>query len=388
MGGGLRLVWRKCVGTRSDDAAGALDGLVEDLRQTHILAGTGLHDLPVLAEYAPECDVLEIALNAHHFCRRENLLEMEGLWGSYDIPDGFGMPVRDPVIDRGKVCRGIEETSIAFTDDGRLVLQGGNAREENAECAFAGGCDSLPFECGAEGCECIVVGAFAKAFVEADVEKVVEFLEFPPREFDGLFPDGEVLGIAGLKFHQLLASCALDDLIGFLQAGDFPVKAHEFGDGILSKSIAVEEMLPPVDDLTKLCAPVPDMVVGDDLMPEKSCDTHQAIAKDRAANVADMHRLRHIGRAEIHKDFSGAGDDIHPQSGVCGKMREGFGEKGILESEVDKPRSGDLWLRGQTGYIDMAENFAGQFTRIRLFFFSENHGSIGLVVAKARVARL
>ena len=50
----------------------------------------------------------------------------------------------------------------------------------------------------------------------------------------------------------------------------------------------------------KLSPPVPDVIVADHFVPEKRCDARQCISKYGAADVADMHRLGHVGRTEIN----------------------------------------------------------------------------------------
>ena len=145
-----------------------------------------------------------------------------------------------------------------------------------------------------------------------------------------------------MEFNEFLASGALDVFVRFFQTGDLAVEAHQLSDGVFFEILAVEEMLPAVDDLAKLRAPVADVVVGCHIMPQESCDAHQAIAQNGAPNVADMHRFRDIGRAKIDEDFFRISGDSHTKSRVCRQTGERFGKKGILQSKIDKTRAGNL----------------------------------------------
>ena len=137
-----------------------------------------------------------------------------------------------------------------------------------------------------------------------DVEQVIELFKFAPRELDCLLPNSQVLRISSLKFNEFLAGLALDVLIGFLNAVDLSVEADQLGDGIAFERFLIEEMLPPVDDFAKLGSPVADVVVGDDLVAKKSGNAGQSVSENRAADVADMHRLGNVRRAEIQDDLS------------------------------------------------------------------------------------
>ena len=253
--------------------------------------------------------MLQIALDAHHFCSGEDLLEMQRLGNANDIPDGVWIPVFDAILDGREVRCRVEKTAVAFADDGGLAIEQGSVGKENAECALAGGGYAALLEFRAEWGEGVVIGAFPQALVEVDVEQVVEFLKFAPREFDRLLPDSEVFGIASLEFDEFLAGGALDVFVCFFQTGDLAVEAHQLSDGVFFEILAVEEMLPAVDDLAKLRAPVADVVVGCQIMPQESCDAHQAIAQNGAPNVADMHRFCDIGRTKIDEDFFRTGGD-------------------------------------------------------------------------------
>ena len=203
-----------------------------------------------------------------------------------------------------------------------------------------------------------------------------------------MFPDGEVFGVAGLEFHQFLARGAFDVLVGFLEAGDFAVEADEFGDGVAVESVAIEEVFPAVDDFSELRAPVADVVVGGDFVAEETGDAHEAVAEDRATDMADMHRLRDIGRAEINEDFLGLGSGGDAEAGVGGEGGNGGGDEGILQAEVNEPSAGNLGGGGEAGDIELLEDVGGELARVGFFLLGQNHRGVRLIVAEAGVGGL
>ena len=62
-----------------DDLAGALDGLIEQIAQRHILARTRFHQLAIVAENAAKGDVAKIGRVTFAPRDLEDLLEMQSL---------------------------------------------------------------------------------------------------------------------------------------------------------------------------------------------------------------------------------------------------------------------------------------------------------------------
>ena len=115
-----------------------------------------------------------------------------------------------------------------------------------------------------------------------------------------MLPDLEVLDITLLELHQLMADNFLQSRVILLQRIDLAVKSDEFINRSLIQRLAVEQVLPAVDHLPELGAPVADMVVSNDVVTEMTGDSGKGVPQDRAADVAYMHRLGNIRRAEIN----------------------------------------------------------------------------------------
>ena len=320
---------------------------MEDFGETDIFAGARFHDLAVLAEDTAERDVPQVAGNTHRLRRGKNLLEVQCLRRADHIPDRIGVPPFHAVVDRREVGGGVKKPAIGLADDRGLFGKRRDFRKENAERPVALAGDAALLQFGTERGEGVVVGALAEALVKRDIEKVVEFFEFAPREFHRLTPDPEVLRIARLQLHQLLAGGAFDFLVGFLESRDLTVEADEFGDRIRLQRGAVQQMLPAVNDFPELRAPIADVVVGDDGMPEEPRDAHEAIAENRAPDVTDMHRLRDIRRTEIHDDLFRLRRHGHTEARVGREFRNALCHGRRLETEIDEPGAGDFRRRAE-----------------------------------------
>ena len=302
-----------------------MNRFLQHICKAHIITRAGFHDLAIFAKYASKCDMSHVAGDSHALGGGKDLLEMKRLWCPYDIPDGIGFPVVDAIVDRGQIGRGIKKTAVALTNNGRFSVEGGNFGKENTKGTLTDGGDSSMLQVLAERGKGIIISAFPKSLIEFDIQKVVKFLKFAPRKFDRLLPNGEVFKVACLEFYQFFAGCAFDILIGFFDAIDLTVKSDEFGDSIDGEGLAIEEMLPSINDFAKLGSPVANVIVGDDFVAEKSGDTHEAVAENGAADMPDVHGFCHIGGTKIHHDFAGGGHLGHSQADVGSQFMEGTG---------------------------------------------------------------
>ena len=232
-----------------------------------------------------------------------------------------------------------------------------------------------------------IVETFAEALVEADTEFFVDVLEFGPGQIHELLPDGAVLRIALLEFDQFLARGLVHGGIGLLERVDLAVKAGHFRNGIARQGVAIKEMFPPVEDLAELRAPVAEMVVGDDLVSGEPRDAGQRVAEDGAADVADMHRLGDVGRAEVDDDALRVPGFRHPAAGVTGQGAELLRDPLRFEAEVEEAGARDFRFVANVAGFKIIRDLGGEFTRVGFGLLGQDHGGVGLVVAEARVGR-
>ena len=368
-----------------DHGAGAGHGFPDKIAQRDIVAGARLHQFVVLAENAAESDMVESGGDAHAFGSGENLLEVELLRRARHIPDGVRVPAFDTVFDRGQVGRGIEEAAVALADEARLVGQRGNIGKKDASGAFADlrGAVGEKFvdQCG----QCRIVEAFAESLVEADAELFVDVGKLRPGKIDQLLPDGAVFRVALLEFDQFFARGLVHGGIGLFECVDLAVKTRHLRDGIALQRGAVEEMLPAVEHLAELRAPIAEMVVGHDFVSDEPRDAGQRVAEDGAADVSDVHRLGDVGRTEIDDHalrvpcFRGAATRIASEGAQL--LRDPL----RLEAEIEEAGSRNLRLFANFAGFEIVRDFGGQFPRVGLDLLGQNHGGIGLVIAETGV---
>ena len=137
---------------------------------------------------------------------RENLFEMQCLRRANDIPDRVRFQLVDPIIDRGDIGCSVIESAVPFANDQRLISQLGIIAEEHDHGAFADlrypGFEQTIYHAG----QPIVVKTFAALEVVMNVEQFVNALEILHRKRDAFVPNIRVFFVAGLQFHQFLAT--------------------------------------------------------------------------------------------------------------------------------------------------------------------------------------
>ena len=136
---------------------------------------------------------------------RDDLFEVQDLRRADDQPDRVCFQILDSIIHRRDIGGGIIEAAIALANDGRLFRQLGNVGEENANRAFADLGDFRFEQALDHRGQPVVVETFAALDVVMNVEHLIGALEFLHGKVDRLFPDREILRVAGLEFDQFLS---------------------------------------------------------------------------------------------------------------------------------------------------------------------------------------
>ena len=174
-----------------------------------------------------------------------------------------------------------------------------------------------------------------------NVQHLISALELLQGKVDRLLPNREILRVARLEFDQFLPGGLADLRIGGRFFVGLFVNANQLGNRIALQRRAIEQILPTVDDHAKLRAPIADMIVADDVVAEEGGDPRERVTQDSAANMADVHRLRHVRRTEIDHDAFGR---------ICGRdaearVTEQFcglrGDRGRAQGKVNEPGAGD-----------------------------------------------
>ena len=146
-------------------------------------------------------------------------------------------------------------------------------------------------------------------------------------------------------------------------------------------------MLPTVDDLAELGAPVADVVVGDDAMTEATRDPGQGIPEDGAADVADMHRLGDIRRTEVDEDGTGSSGRLHTQANIAAEVVHGIGKGGVQHPEVDEAGSGYGGRLAKSRNVEPLQDGGGYLTGVLAESLGGDHRRIGLKVTESGIGR-
>ena len=144
-------------------------------------------------------------------------------------------------------------------------------------------------------------------------------------------------------------------------------------------------MLVPVEDHAELGAPVADVVVADRPVAEEPERAAQGVADHRGADVADVHRLGHVGGRVVDDEAPRRGDRCDAQPRIVHRRRQPLNQPRLLDSQVDEPRSGDLERMAEVGHVDRSGDLGGHLTRRPAQPLPQRHRKIRLVVAELRI---
>ena len=128
------------------------------------------------------------------------------------------------------------------------------------------------------------------------------------------------------------------------------------------------------------------MVVRDDRVSKEAPDACERIAKEGAADVADVHRLRDVWRGKINDEPSrrNGRDTKSLIAGECGEMRD---ERGWFQSEIDEASTSDFRRFAQICHIEFGDDFLRESARICPARLGQLHGHVGLIVTKSCILR-
>ena len=382
---------------------GALLGFIEQVAELHGVAGARLERLAVVAHDLAEADVNQLCLRRIRFPAakdEEKFFEMPGLPVVHDVNDFLRRPGFEPVIHGGEIGGGVIKTAVALAhergighpfavavDEKRVFLRWQRAVAEHAHRAFAFAGDAAREQIGNDLAKPRIVKTFAEREIKLHAEPRINRVELDLREADHLLPDGNVFGVAGLELHQFRLGFFEPQRVRVAFGVDDFVKAFQFGDGVAFEFGAVQNLFPAEQKLAELRAPVADVVVADDAVAEQAQRALQRVADAGGADVADVHRLGDVGRAEINdhdfrRDRFGE-KQMFAARGGCERLLE----QHRLEPEVQEAGAGDFNFFANTGNIQLRQRVGGELARVQPARLGERHERIALVVAEFRVAR-
>ncbi len=118
-----------------------------------------------------------------------------------------------------------------------------------------------------------------------------------------------------------------------------------------------------VDDHPKLCAPITQVIVADDLMAQEFKRAVQTVADDRATNVADVHGLGHVGGAVIDNERARLLHERHADAGISNRRGRLLGNTLVAQAQVDESWPSDFRWLAKIVNLQARDNFPGHLPR-------------------------
>ncbi|MNS48254.1 hypothetical protein D3C72_808170 [compost metagenome] len=235
--------------------------------------------------------------------------------------------------------------------------------------------------------------------VEGDVQGAELALQRGAADGDEVGPQGAVAGTAVLQLSGGLAGAVAEGGVFLGLGGGLGIEAFQVlqRDRTLGREGAValgHEGVGQVlvaaggDQQAHLEAPVAEVGVAPDGVAAEAEQPLQALADDGRAQVADVHRLGHIGAGVVDDDLArrrvqrGAG-----QGFVGGHLGGALGQGGVGELQVDEAGTGDLDRRQTRVGAQAFGDAGGQLARIGLQRLGGGQGAVGLEVGQVGAVR-
>src|SRR5438046_9527201 len=128
-----------------------------------------------------------------------------------------------------------------------------------------------------------------------------------------------------------------------------------------------------------------DVIVPNNFVTEKACDASERVAEHSAANMTDVHRLRHIGRSELNHDLLRRFCICDTKAFVWQKLACFFCDRIAPQREIDEAGARDGGRCTKIANISTGENLLGKSFRIFAPLLAKQEGGIRLIIAEARV---
>ena len=274
--------------------------------------------------------------------------------------------------------------AVAIHEEG-IFLGRHRAITEHADRAFALSRNATSEQIRHDVAKPRIIEALAESVIELHAEPSVDRVELHLRQPDHLLPDGEVVRVAGLELHQFLLRQFEPRRISVTLRIDQLVEAFHLADGIALERRAIEEFLPADEQLAELRAPVADVIVRDDVMTEQTQHALERITDAGGADVADVHRLRDVRRAEVDDDGAWLGglgvEEVFPTEGGLQRLRDGV----RLDAKVEEASACNFNLLAPLADIEFGDDIGGELTRVHLPRLGDGHQRVRLVITELRI---
>jgi hypothetical protein len=141
-------------------------------------------------------------------------------------------------------------------------------------------------------------------------------------------------------------------------------------------------LLPADEQFSELGAPITDVVIGYDVVAQQAKSACQGITENGGTDVADMHRLSHIGGAEINDNGTGLVGLLEKEMSSTGGRVQSFFQSCGFEPEIQEARAGYVDLLTPVFQVEPGDHIASQLTRVHLSRLGQGHQGSGLVISE------
>ena len=216
------------------------------------------------------------------------------------------------------------------------------------------------------------------------------------RDVVHVLPEGPIAGAAGLQFGGRLAGAVTEGRVflrargrGRIEPLQILQRDRAFG-GVGAVALEISGLafvFQRRDQQPHLEAPVAEVRVAPDGVAPETEQALQALADDRRAQVADVHRLGDIGAAVVDDDLARLGHGRSAGHRAGGHFGRAFGQRPVRHADIDEARPGDL-DRGDLGAVlQMGCDLGRQIARIGPGLFGGGQGAVGLEIGEVGPVR-
>ncbi len=119
-------------------------------------------------------------------------------------------------------------------------------------------------------------------------------------------------------------------------------------------------------------------------MPEQAQRPRQRVAEHGRADVADVHRLGDVRRAEINHHRSRAPGFLEKKLPAAGRFAQRVRHHAGFQAKVEKARARNLHRLAPGADVKLGDDRGGKLARIHFARLGQGHEGVALVIAKAR----
>src|SRR5215469_307760 len=158
-----------------NDLLGTGRRLAQQIAKRNGFPGAGSHELSIFSEDAAKRNMLKLYPVSEALRETEELLKVQMLRSTNDIPDSVRVPMLHSILERRRVGRRIPKSAIRFLNNERILRKGTVPINNRSFAEFYHPKITQPMN---HAGQLRVVEAFAQLEVESNFQKIVNLPKF------------------------------------------------------------------------------------------------------------------------------------------------------------------------------------------------------------------